>query len=365
MVCNKNPLMQQVTRLRPHVGKPKSDDVALTLNWDEGTEEVAALLDYDSSRPVAPRAVVFRTSPASKPQYLDPLSCLYEPLSYPLWYPHGGRGWGPDLPYTQMWWCKQQLLTLTHMGMCGRLLNEWLVNAYCRIEDERLNCIRHEQRRRMATRTQLTDALQQDGNDFFCTGKKFYLPATVVGSPGHLRRRRCDSLEMARRKGLPSYFVTATCNPEWPEIQAELLPGQTAADRPDITVRFFHARLARLIDFLKHEFQGQAVYEIKVVEYQRRGLPHVHIAIAYASRPTTAAEVDVVISCELPEEPGTLRSLVLRHMVHRCKSRCHPEGDTSFCKNGFPFTFQEETDFDRRGYPQHKRRPCGGHCPKC
>jgi hypothetical protein len=72
MVCNKNPLMQQVTRLRPHVGKPKSDVVALALNWDEGTEEVAALLDYDSSRPVAPRAAVFRTSPASKPQYLDP-----------------------------------------------------------------------------------------------------------------------------------------------------------------------------------------------------------------------------------------------------------------------------------------------------
>ena len=50
-------------------------------------------------------------------------------------------------------------------------------------------------------------------------------------------------------------------------------------------------------------------------------------------------------------------------MVHRCKKRCHPDRDTSKCKNGFPFVFQDETDFDRREYPHHRRRSCGGHCP--
>ena len=107
------------------------------------------------------------------------------------------------------------------------------------------------------------------------------------------------------------------------------------------------------------------MYEIQVIEYQRRGLPHAHIVVCYRSRPTTAVEVDAVISCELSAKEGTTRTLVLRRMVHRCTNQCHPDGDTSKCKNGFPFTFQDETDFDRRGYPHHRRRSCGGHCPAC
>ena len=35
--------------------------------------------------------------------------------------------------------------------------------------------------------------------------------------------------------GKPDLFITKTCNPSWPEIQALLLPGQKAQDRPDIT----------------------------------------------------------------------------------------------------------------------------------
>ena len=95
--------------------------------------------------------------------------------------------------------------------------------------------------------------------------------------------------------------------------------------------------------------RGPTFYEIKVIEYQR--LPNAHIVICYANRPTTPSGVDVAISPELPVEDGPLRRLVLQHMVHRCKPRCRPDGDTRHCKNGIPWAFQEETDFDRRGYP--------------
>ena len=60
-----------------------------------------------------------------------------------------------------MCWDRQQLLRLPHLGMCGRLLNEWLVNMYCRMEDERLSCIRNEQKKRMATREELNNVVAE------------------------------------------------------------------------------------------------------------------------------------------------------------------------------------------------------------
>ena len=50
-----------------------------------------------------------------------------------------------------------------------------------------------------------------------------------------------------RRFGQPTLFCTVTCNPLWPEIKRELLPGQTATDRPDIVCRVFHQKLQQII----------------------------------------------------------------------------------------------------------------------
>jgi len=41
-----------------------------------------------------------------------------------------------------------------------------------------------------------------------------------------------------------------TCNPDWPELTALLLPEQTPQDRPDIVARVYHAKLIDLHDFL-------------------------------------------------------------------------------------------------------------------
>ena len=151
-------------------------------------------------------------------------------------------------------------------------------------------------------------------------GKVSYLPSSVPGSPRHLRRLRVDALELARRKGPPTFFITVTCNPYWPEILASLGAGQTAADRPDIVVRVFHERLERLMVHLRKDFYGKRRYIIRVIEYQRRWLPHVHIALACEEVPLTPEAVDAIISCEVPAEPGPLRDLVLRHMVHGCNA---------------------------------------------
>jgi hypothetical protein len=89
-----------------------------------------------------------------------------------------------------------------------------------------------------------------------------------------------DAMAICRSFGLPSYFITFTCNPNWPEIQAELIPGQITADRPYLVTRVFRMKLSVLMkDLMKDEVFGPTVAQIHVIEFQKRGLPHAHILI--------------------------------------------------------------------------------------
>eukprot|EP00959_Pyramimonas_sp_CCMP1952_P234216 4894021-Pyramimonas_sp.AAC.1 len=63
-------------------------------------------------------------------------------------------------------------------------------------------------------------------------------------------------------------------------MQAALLPGQSAADRPDVVVRVFRDRLLEMIAFLKNDFSGRRRRIVHAIECQMRGLPPAHIALA-------------------------------------------------------------------------------------
>jgi hypothetical protein len=52
-----------------------------------------------------------------------------------------------------------------------------------------------------------------------------------------------NALVLVSEYGCPHVFLTLTCNPEWPEIQSQLINGQTAFDCPDVTVPVFKSRL--------------------------------------------------------------------------------------------------------------------------
>ena len=53
------------------------------------------------------------------------------------------------------------------------------------------------------------------------------------GHPAKMEANTIDALAVVARKGRPSAMLTMTCNGNWEAIQANLLPGQTAFDRPD------------------------------------------------------------------------------------------------------------------------------------
>ncbi|KIJ27223.1 hypothetical protein M422DRAFT_113515, partial [Sphaerobolus stellatus SS14] len=65
------------------------------------------------------------------------------------------------------------------------------------------------------------------------------LPASFIGSRRWSSENTADGLALTCVKGTPSYFVTFTCNADWPEIKSCLAPGQSASDIPIIVARVF------------------------------------------------------------------------------------------------------------------------------
>jgi hypothetical protein len=61
---------------------------------------------------------------------------------------------------------------------------------------------------------------------------------------------------------------------------------------------------------------GPILYHVRVTEFQKRGLPHEHIAVAVKNVPRSPEEIDTFLSAELPRNPGALRDVVKRHMTH-------------------------------------------------
>ena len=119
---------------------------------------------------------------------------------------------------------------------------------------------------------------------------------------------------MVRKCGEPDLIITFTCNPNWPEIQAELLQHQTATDRPDLVARVFKCKLDALLKDVVvmgclgkvqvpvcHKLLAASVVPCSVLlsgnfvvllirllfllsqaytytsEFQKRGLPHAHM----------------------------------------------------------------------------------------
>jgi hypothetical protein len=131
--------------------------------------------------------------------------------------------------------------------------------------------------------------------------------------------------------GSPSFFITMTCDPNWPEIQSQLRNGQNYTDIPIIVARVFHRRLSLLLQCLKSLFPnaGCVVYCISSVEFQKRGLPHVHILIKYASDCSQLSDIDIIVSAELPDDDID-RELVTRYMMHKHPPLNRPP--SSYCQ---------------------------------
>ncbi|GKC09632.1 DNA helicase, partial [Tanacetum coccineum] len=87
----------------------------------------------------------------------------------------------------------------------------------------------------------LYDSISRGDREGVTVGGKIILPRSFTNGTRYLYSHYLDALAICRKLGNPQYFITFTCNVNWPEIKRymEEFPQLTAADRPDIVCRVF------------------------------------------------------------------------------------------------------------------------------
>ncbi|XP_054259695.1 uncharacterized protein LOC128984403 [Macrosteles quadrilineatus] len=244
-----------------------------------------------------------------------------------------------------------------------QLLNQFVVDMFVKIESERLHFIKKNQGKlRAENYIHLQDAIAVDGttnpNNL---GQVVILPSTFTGSPRYMHEHAQDALAYVRHYGRPDLFITMTCNPKWEEITSELFPGQKATGRHDVVARVFRQKIIKFIAVItKGEIFGSVRCWMYTVEWQKRGLPHIHVLI-WLSEQIQPNKIDDIIKAEIPDNTvdPLLYDIVIKNMVHgpccnlNPNSPCMKHGK---CTKGYPKSPIKETQTNENGYPLYRRR---------
>ena len=309
-------------------------------------------------------------------------------MTYALLFPTGVAGWSETLQHEEKYRSPKYTRLTTGQFYASRIMvrdlknplphragllfQQYLVDAYCRTEGQRLHYLRtHQSELRAEVYQELKSTVR--GPDFVpgatTVGRRIVLPASYPGSPRHMQQNYLDAMAMVRVLGKPDFLITFTANPAWPEITSSLLPGQSPHDRPDIVARVFNIKLRELMeDLTKRGALGKALGWTWVVEFQKRGLPHAHILLIVApeDKPRSPEDVDSRVCAELPDpddpDKADLLDIISKSQLHgpcgpRNPSRvCMEDGK---CTKGFPKSFQEKTTMPPTVYPLYRRRDSG------
>ncbi|CAN7016939.1 unnamed protein product, partial [Brassica rapa subsp. trilocularis] len=315
-------------------------------------DEIAGLIVGDFTQDMGERDVVVQHK-SSGLQHISDMHPLFMTLQYPILFPYGQIGFNENIPVTntdgntrkreyisKREYFAYQLQTRLAEGMVivrsKRLLHQYIVDAYTSIEQERLRWFRLNQKKiRADLYNNVQDAVMKGDTDAKSIGKRVILPASFTGSPRYMAEKYHDAMAICRWYGNPDLFITITTNPKWDEISDHLkmYGSDDPNDRPDLEARVFKMKLDELIsDFNKGIFFPRPKAVVYTIEFQKRGLPHAHILLWLDGdfRNPTAADIDNIISAELPdkEKDPEAYGLVEQHMMH---GPCGEDRKTSPC----------------------------------
>ena len=315
----------------------------------------------------------------------------YDALLYVLLFPCGEDGWTWDL-YRQVegrqgngprlsvmdfysYRCQVRPNEFNIITRSRRLFQIYVVDQWAKKEALQLEWVIKSQRDlRIERYSVLLDAV--DANDYdpdSPLGNRVILPATIYGSKRFWKACYQDGMAIVREFGKPDLFLTFTCNPKWPEIQESLRPGESAVDRPDLVARVFNLKHQELRDdIIKKNVLGKHLAHVESLEFQKRGLPHVHMLIWLApeDKPTTKEIIDSLVCCEIPAPANNkeLFELVKTHMIHGPCGRLNRQSPCMTppkpnsgqvgpqCSKDFPKSYRAETRCLPDFYPTYRRR---------
>ncbi|XP_028552578.1 uncharacterized protein LOC114580151 [Dendrobium catenatum] len=97
----------------------------------------------------------------------------------------------------------------------GRLLHQYVVDMYVKIETSRLDFYKQNQHTiRSDLYKGIIDSVAAGETQSNNTGKRIILPPSFIGGPRDMRRRYLDAMALCQRFGKPDLFITMTCNPD-------------------------------------------------------------------------------------------------------------------------------------------------------
>ncbi|KAL5579704.1 hypothetical protein UlMin_012146 [Ulmus minor] len=363
--------LKDIPNLKDHqiVIKSNPDLDQKIYNTPLASQVAAIWLDDNSTSEYTTRDIIVHSYIGFKHKVEYYFGC-YDPLQYPLLFPFGEPGWhqgilkvnktqkelfceGQDIVNPQIihsatellknetkvlqtkrkrnmvscreYYCyKLQIRSIykSILLLSGRLLQQYVVDIYVKLETQRLDYVRNNQAEIRAELYQgIIDSIHIGENQGSKVGKRIILPATFIGSPRDMRKRYMDAMVLVQVFGKPDIFLTITCNPNWSEIKEELEPYEEPQNRPDLVAQIFRAKLEELKDeiFKKQIFGPIAAY-VYVIEFQKRGLPHAHFLIILKSNSKIIAPeaFDRFVSAEIPNinQYPYLHSTVIKHMMH-------------------------------------------------
>ena len=110
-------------------------------------------------------------------------------------------------------------------------------------------------------------------------------------------------------------------------------------------------------------FIGKVAAMVHTIEFQKRGLPHMHLLIFLdeSCKIRSAKNVDDIVSAEFPDKNAgpELFNIIAKSMVHgSCGACClaEPNNLNSKCTKGYPYAYQPETIYGEDGYPKYQRQ---------
>ncbi|KAL7491042.1 hypothetical protein ACHAWT_000513 [Skeletonema menzelii] len=410
LIAAKNKYVETFLGVREYVNrkglKGAVRDIVLALHASESTDslihkgrlnvprvkEVALLMPNDISAGINDeRFLLFNYKEPDKEvglKYIPDYHRSYDPLQYPLLFPDGRDGWHFGVDHTLLEHINYMMMDrdgITNPILCGKGVgSQFILDQFCKVELERLRWVELNQKTiRAELYSGLGDSVKksEDLQDLGRMGKKVILPSTFTGGERYMHQQYLDSMAMFQKFGRPHWFITKTANPNWKEIQDALKDGQTAFDRPDLVGRVFKLKKQQLLRELHSEgIFGKCIARTHCIEFQKRGLPHVHILVWHEAdkhRHIDSSTIDDIICAEIPEQKikspvldldgkfekfknvdNPLHQKVTSSMLHGPCGHHNPTLSCmcgGFCKYNYPKDYVAATELNEDGYPRYRR----------
>jgi hypothetical protein len=258
---------------------------------------------------------------------------------------------------------------VTHLQQCEKLTMEFQCDLWAQVEARTAHF--HKSPAQQAKYRGARVAAIEDQLSAGCSAADIgqpviRLPSSFVGSARYYQQLYMDAMALPKKFGKPDLFLTFTCNPNWAEIRDAVPPGSHWRHHIDIVERVFMLKLRGLIrDIVEDQIFGPVRAYVYRVEWQARGLPHVHMLIILEHKILSERHIDSFISAEMPDAAADpeLFELVTHHMLHprcdlnlSCGCRRDADGKECPCMRNYPKPMCRDTVIVQDGYPLYRRR---------